>query len=93
MEAKEKLIIIGRIRPGIVAADMLIRQYEGHPEEWENAKRIFNILSDRAEMVTPWLAERVLSNRKNGVKIAWSSNWRLFGRFLLAPFRTRIISM
>ncbi len=91
MEAKETPIIVGRIRPGMVATDMLTQQYEGHPEEWENAKRIFNILSDRVETVTPWLAERVLSNQKNGVKIAWSSNWRLFSRFLLAPFHKRKI--
>ena len=90
-EAKGTPVIIGMIRPGMVATDMLTRQFEGNPAEWEKAKRIFNILSDRVETVTPWLADNILANHKNGARISWSSSWKIFGRFLLAPFHNRKI--
>jgi NADP-dependent 3-hydroxy acid dehydrogenase YdfG len=48
MKAKVTPIIIGRIRPGMVATDMLTKQHEDHPKEWENAKQICNILGARA---------------------------------------------
>jgi NAD(P)-dependent dehydrogenase (short-subunit alcohol dehydrogenase family) len=56
-------IIVGGLRPGMVATKLITAQYEGHPEEWKRAERIFNILSDRVETVTPWLVNRILSNK------------------------------
>jgi len=50
-----------------------------------------NILSDRVETVTPWLAEKILLNTKNGATIAWLNRWKLIGRFLTAPFHKREI--
>ena len=57
----------------------------------ERSKRIFNILSDRVETVTPWLAQKVLSNNKNGVNIVWLTRFKILKRFLIAPFYTRKI--
>ena len=88
-EARGTPIIVGGLRPGMVATGLITRQYEGHPEEWERVKRIFNILSDRVETVTPWLAKKIINNRKNGVTISWLTRPRVFTRFLLAPFHTR----
>ncbi|MBN2554309.1 MAG: SDR family oxidoreductase [Anaerolineales bacterium] len=79
-------ILVGSINPGMVATELLLDQFEDRPEEWEQAKRIFNILTDRVETVTPWLAEQVLRNRKHGVSIRWMSPWKLMMRFLSAPF-------
>ncbi len=59
--------------------------------KWERVKRIFNILSDRVETVTPWLARKILSNTKNGVTIAWLTKSKLLGRFLSAPFHKRSV--
>ncbi len=84
-------ILIGGLRPGMVATKLITGQYEGHPEEWERSKRIFNILSDRVETVTPWLAQKVLSNNKNGVNIVWLTRFKILKRFLIAPFYTRKI--
>ncbi len=82
-------VLVGGIRPGMVATKLITAQYEGHPEEWERVKRIFNILSDRVETVTPWLARKILSNTKNGVTIAWLTKGKLLGRFLTALFHKR----
>jgi NAD(P)-dependent dehydrogenase (short-subunit alcohol dehydrogenase family) len=84
-------VIVGGIRPGMVATKLITGQYEGHPEEWKRVGRIFNILADRVETVTPWLADRVLSNKRNGVRIQWLSRSKVILRFLESPFRRRTI--
>ncbi|MFC2013444.1 SDR family oxidoreductase [Chloroflexota bacterium] len=84
-------VIVGGLRPGMVSTKLITEQYEGRPEEWKRAERIFNILSDRVETVTPWLARKILSNKKNGVRIEWLSRSKLVMRFLTSPFRKRVI--
>jgi NAD(P)-dependent dehydrogenase (short-subunit alcohol dehydrogenase family) len=84
-------IIIGGLRPGMVATKLITAQYEGHHEEWKHVERIFNILSDRVETVTPWLADKILSNRRNGTRIQWLSQLKLMLRFLESPFHKRTI--
>jgi short-subunit dehydrogenase len=90
-ETKGGPVIIGSLRPGMVATEFVEKQYVDRPEEWERAKRIFNILADRVETVTPWLAEKILENERHGAVISWSSRWKLLSRFLTAPFRKRDI--
>jgi NAD(P)-dependent dehydrogenase (short-subunit alcohol dehydrogenase family) len=88
-ETRGTPVLVGALRPGMVVTDMLTRQYVERPEEWEQAKRIFNILADRVETVTPWLARQVLANDKTGVCITWMTRRKSIGRFLSAPFRKR----
>jgi NAD(P)-dependent dehydrogenase (short-subunit alcohol dehydrogenase family) len=90
-EAEGTPIIVGGLRPGMVATKLITGQYEGHPEEWKRVQRIFNILSDRVETVTPWLVNRMLSNKKNGTRIQWLSRSKVILRFLESPFRKRKI--
>jgi hypothetical protein len=75
----------------MVMTELVTGPYDGRPEEWAKAKRIFNIIADRVETVAPWLAQQVLANEKNGACISWSSNWKIMGRFLTSPFRRRNI--
>ena len=88
-EVKGTPVIAGAIRPGMVATNMLMGQYENDPERWEEAKRIFEILADRVETVAPWIADRVLENRKNGARLQWLSRGKVMVRFLTAPFVKR----
>ena len=88
-ETENTPLVIGSLRPGMVVTDLLTKQYEGRPEEWERDKRIFNILADRVETVTPWMAARILKNEKSGVTISWTSKWKIMGRFLSSPFIKR----
>ena len=88
-EMKGTPLIVGALQPGMVATDLVLGQFQGRPDEWQRAKPILSIISDRVETVTPWLARRVLENRRHGARIRWSSSARLAGRFLLAPFRKR----
>ena len=90
-EVQGTKIVVGALRPGMVATKLITEQYQGHPEEWERSKKIFNILSDRVETVTPWLAKRILANKKNGAYFAWLTRGKLLKRFLTAPFSKRNI--
>ena len=82
-------VIVGALSPGMVVTDLLIGRYEEGSQDWEGAKRIFNILADRVETVTPWLAQKALTNKKNGALIKWMTRGKVMGRFLAAPFRKR----
>jgi len=82
-------VIVGCLRPGMVNTKLITAQYEGHEDDWKRVEKIFSILSDRVETVTPWLASKILANKKNGVKIEWLSQPKVTGRFLMAPFHRR----
>ncbi|HSR31673.1 MAG TPA: SDR family oxidoreductase [Anaerolineae bacterium] len=88
-ELRDTPLILGTLNPGMVATELVTSPYDDRPEEWERARRIFNIIADRVETVAPWLARQMLDNQKNGVRIAWSSWWKVTSRFLAAPFRKR----
>ncbi len=86
LEAKVTPVIVGSLRPGMVATDLLRDRYKDRPEDWERAKRIFNILAERVETVTPWLARQMLDNHKNGVVLSYSSMWKMLWKFVRSPF-------
>lgn len=90
-ELKGSPVKVGFLSPGIVATDLLVDDYEGQPEAFEKARKIFNILGDRVETVTPWLADRVLAATKHGSRVAWLTGPKAFGRFATAGFRRRDI--
>ncbi len=88
-EQKGKTVTVGFLSPGIVLTDLLEDDYAGQPEAFEKAKKIFNILGDRVETVTPFLAEGVLTKRSNGARVAWLTKPKAFGRFMKAPVAKR----
>lgn len=90
-EVKGTNVIVGSISPGMVITDLLIGNTPNHYANKERMERIFNILGDRVETVTPWLAKKVLNNKKNGVNIAWLTKTKILKRFLAAPFSKRNI--
>jgi NAD(P)-dependent dehydrogenase (short-subunit alcohol dehydrogenase family) len=88
-ETKNTSVLVGSLRPGMVATDFITDRYAGREDEWEKTKPILNIIADRVETVTPWLAQEILNNEKHGASISWISRWKLMGRFLTSRFRTR----
>jgi len=89
LEAKDTPIIIGGLRPGMVATGMIRDRYKDRPEDWDRAKTIFNILAERVEIVTPWLAKQMLDNRRNDVTLSFSSPLKLLWKFISSPFVKR----
>jgi len=88
-ETRGTPLIVGSLRPGMVITDLIMKQYEGRPAEFERVKRIFNIIADQVETVAPWMATQILANQKSGVCIQYLSQARLISRFLASPFRKR----
>lgn len=82
-------VIVGSLNPGMVVTDLVTSPYDGKPEEWERVKPVFNIISDRVETVTPWLAKKMLDNDRNGARIAWASSWKIGLRFIKSLFSKR----
>ena len=88
LDAEGSAVKIGYLSPGMVVTDLLVG--EDHTgEEWERKKRIYNILADRVETVVPFLAEKVMSNNRHGVRIAWLTTGKSFVRFMKALFVKR----
>jgi NAD(P)-dependent dehydrogenase (short-subunit alcohol dehydrogenase family) len=84
-ELEGKPVIIGTLSPGMVVTDLLLDQRKGeNPADWEQTRRIINILADRVEIVTPWIAGRILENEKTGARINWLSGSKVLWRFLTA---------
>jgi NAD(P)-dependent dehydrogenase (short-subunit alcohol dehydrogenase family) len=88
-ETKGTSVLVGALRPGMVVTDLLTQQYKERPDDWERAKRIFNILADRVETIAPWFADQILGNTRSGARFRWLSTGKTMGRFLSAPFRKR----
>lgn len=78
---------VAHLSPGMVVTDLLVQDYS--PEELSKAKKVFNVLADRVETVTPWLADRILAGTKNGGTVAWLTTPKIMGRFLLGTVRKR----
>ncbi|MFD3807652.1 SDR family oxidoreductase [Streptomyces sp. NPDC058611] len=78
------------LSPGIVVTDLLLHDYT--PQEYAKARPVLNILADRVETVTPWLADRVLADRTaNGGRVAWLTRRKAAGRFATAALRKRSV--
>lgn len=86
-ELKGSPVRAAHLSPGMVVTDLLVQDYS--PEELAKAKKIFNILADRVETVTPWLADRVLAGTGNGGRVAWLTRRKAAARFATAAFRKR----
>jgi len=90
VEAKDVPVMIGTISPGIVITDLILNQLRRYDrEKREKNIKIFNILADTVETVTPWIAEQVLANNRPGARIAWLTGPKVILRFLTAGLKKR----
>ena len=90
-EVRGSKVIVGALSPGIVMTDMSMLAGGRDTERAAQARKIYNILGDRVERVTPWLVEKVLANRKNGAAFRWLTRLRSAGRFLCPVYHRRDI--
>ncbi len=87
VEVKNTPVIVCAIRPGMVATDLVTKRLP--PEDLQRMKGMLSMIAERVETVTPWIADKILANHKNGVVFSYSSTWKILGRFLMSPFRKR----
>ena len=83
-EAEKSGVCIGRISPGMVLTDFLLKNVENNTPESNRIKKVFNILADRPEVVTAYLSTKILKNTKNNSYIAWLTTPKIIFRFLTA---------
>ena len=88
-EVKGSGVQVCTLSPGIVVTDLLTGDYDTASPEWEKSKKIFNILGDKVETVTPYLVDGVLKADKSGAKVAWLTTGKAFARFMTAGFNKR----
>lgn len=88
-ELKGTPVQVCTLSPGIVVTDLLVGDYDTASPEWARAKKIFNILGDTVETVTPWLADRVLAADRPGARVAWLTTGKALRRFMAAGFSKR----
>ncbi len=88
-EIKDTGVQVNTLSPGIVVTDLLVGDYDFESEEWQKTKKILNILGDKVETVTPYLADGILKATKSGSKVAWLTGFKAFGRFMTAAFNKR----
>lgn len=90
-EVKNGPVIVGTISPGMVLTDMTLGQLRKDPDKNRELKKIYNILANDPETITPFLVKKMIQNRKNGVKISWLTPGKIMTRFMLAPLLRRDI--
>ncbi|MEP5763627.1 MAG: SDR family oxidoreductase [Halieaceae bacterium] len=77
------------LSPGMVITDLLIGEYDTSSEEWQKTRKIFNILADKVETVTPFLVDGMLKADRDGAKVIWLTNGKVIARFLGSRFKKR----
>ncbi len=88
-EVKDGPVIVGTIMPGMVLTDLLLEPLRKDPPDKKTLIRIYNILANDVETVTPFLVRKMTGNTKNGAKISFLTAWKVIGRFISAPVTKR----
>ena len=88
---KNNSIIVGKLSPGIMITDFITNALKDKEkiELSEKTKKVYNILGDYPDTVANYLVEKMISNKKNNVKIDWLPNRKAAYRFLTAMFNKR----
>ncbi len=90
-EVRGANVIVGALSPGIVMTEMSLLAARTDTRRAARARKVYNILGDKTERVTPWLVEKVLANRRNGASIRWLTRLRAAGRFFCPAYHRRDI--
>ena len=78
------------LRPGINVTEHFLHGVEYLEDaRWERSKRVINILGDKPETTTPWLAEQILKNDKKEGHIAWLTPTKIMLRFMFSSLNKR----
>ena len=88
-ELKDSPVLVGKVRPGLLITEGMLREIKADPSNFERSRKFMNILGDLPETVAPYLIEEMLRVKKSGSKIAWLNGAKIAGRFLMAKIKPR----
>lgn len=88
-ELKDSGILVGKIRPGMVVTEAVIREAQENLEGFEKSRKFMNNLVDQVETVVPFLVDEMLAFKTTGKKIAWLNKWKIMGRIFKSMVKPR----
>lgn len=88
-ELRDTGVIVGRIRPGMIVTEAVIREAREDRDNFEKSRKMLNNLVDQVETVSPFLVDEMLRFEKNGGKIRWLNGGKIGWRMLKARFKPR----
>jgi short-subunit dehydrogenase len=88
-ELKATPVLVGKVRPGLLLTEGVVREARADPATFARSRRMLNVLCDQPDTVAPFLLSRMLSMHKTGGRIAWLSGRRIAGRMLMDRIRPR----
>lgn len=82
-------VLVGKVRPGMIVTEGVIREIKADPENFQRSRKIMNVLCDLPDTVAPYLIEQMLAMKKSGSKIAWLTGPKMAKRFLMSRISPR----
>ena len=82
-------VIVGKIRPGMVITEAVIRDVKEDLENFQKSRKMMNNLVDTVQTVSPYLVDQILATSKSGHKIRWLNGAKISGRMLKGLFKKR----
>ncbi len=84
-------VLVGKLSPGIMITDFLTSANgkDGSSALSDKVKKVYNILGDYPDVIAAFLAEKMLKNTKNDVRINWLTNGKAARRFMFSGFNKR----
>ncbi len=88
-ELTHPAIITGALQPGMVLTDLIMDRYRDRPQDWETDRKILRMIASPVEDVADWMAEKIITNKKDGVYFKYSNTWRILKRMVRSFFRRK----
>ena len=88
-ELRDTGVIVGRIRPGMIVTEAVIREAREDPDNFEKSRGMLNKLVDQVETVSPFLVDEIIRFEKTGGKIRWLTGGKIGWRMLKSRFKPR----
>lgn len=81
-ELADSPLVIGRIRPGMIITEAVVREARENLDNFEKSRKAMNNLVDTVETVSPYLVDQILATEQSGTKIRWLTPAKMTGRML-----------
>ncbi len=89
LELKGGPVKVCYLSPGIVVTDLLVPPPDKRGKQWEESKKILNLLADTVDTVTPFLVDGMLNVKEGGEAVRWLTPRKIIGRKFKSYFKKR----